>query len=135
MEVSLRFYREGLGLKVHLDQTLDADYLREVLDVDFTAVRAVYLSIPGSGFLELLEYHDIEKLSAAARPQDFGAGHVCLYVDGIDELADRLLAYGGTSRSAGPVDITSGPNAGARSIYMRDPDEYSVELFQRRIEP
>jgi len=135
MDAALRFYRDGLGLHVYLDRVLDAEYLRQVLDLDFGAMRAVYMTIPGGGFLELLEYHDIEKLSAAARPQDFGAGHVCLYVDGIDELADRLLAYGGTSRSAGPVDITSGPNAGARSIYMRDPDGYSVELFQRRIEP
>jgi hypothetical protein len=30
------------------------------------------------------------------------------------------------------VDITSGPNQGARSIYMLDPDGYAVELFERR---
>jgi catechol 2,3-dioxygenase-like lactoylglutathione lyase family enzyme len=30
------------------------------------------------------------------------------------------------------VDITSGPNAGARSVYFADPDGYLVELFQRR---
>jgi hypothetical protein len=29
------------------------------------------------------------------------------------------------------VDITAGPNTGARSCYMADPDGYAVELFQK----
>jgi catechol-2,3-dioxygenase len=29
-------------------------------------------------------------------------------------------------------DATAGPNAGARSVYMADPDGYAVELFQKR---
>lgn len=131
MEASLRFYRDGLGLDVHFDRLLDGDYLRTVLAQQFTAIRAVYLIIPGGGYVELLEYQDIERLSAAARPADFGAGHLCLYVDGIDELVARLREYGGHSRSEGAVDITSGPNAGARSIYALDPDGYPVELFQK----
>lgn len=132
METSLRFYRDGLGLEVHLDRVLGADYLKELLDLDFTDLRAVYLTIPGGGYVELLEYHGIERLSAAARPNDVGGGHLCLYVTGIDELSRRLIELGGSPRSAAPVDVTSGPNEGARSIYMRDPDGYSVELFQRR---
>ena len=28
------------------------------------------------------------------------------------------------------MTITEGPNAGARAFYVRDPDGYSVELFQ-----
>lgn len=131
MDTSLGFYRDGLGLEVHLDRVLDADYLRTVLALNFESIRAVYLTIPGGGFVELLEYRGIERMSAASRPNDFGAGHLCLYVEGIDELADRLRAAGGSPRSSGVVDITSGPNEGARSIYMRDPDGYPVELFER----
>jgi catechol 2,3-dioxygenase-like lactoylglutathione lyase family enzyme len=55
-----------------------------------------------------------------------------LYVDGIDEIVERLQAAGFRARSDGPVDITAGPNKGARSIYLQDPDGYPVELFQRR---
>lgn len=132
MEASLRFYRDGLGLEVHLDRVLDAEYLKALLDLDFENLRAVYLTIPGGGFVELLEYRGIERLSVAARPNDFGGGHLCLYVTGIDELTPRLVELGGSPRSASPINITSGPNEGARSIYMRDPDGYAVELFQRR---
>lgn len=131
METSLRFYRDGLRLPIYFDKLLDGDYLRTVLALDFSEIRAVYLAIPGGGFIELLEYRGIERLPAASRPSDYGAGHLCLYVDGIDALVDRLESCGGRARSPGAVDITSGPNAGARSIYMLDPDGYCVELFQR----
>lgn len=134
MESSLRFYRDGLGLELQFDRLLDADYLRTVLALEFTAIRAVYLTIPGGGVVELLEYQGIERMSAQSRPSDFGAGHLCLYVEGIAELTERLVALGGVPRSAGPVSITSGPNAGATSIYLCDPDGYAVELFERRPE-
>lgn len=135
MEVSLPFYRDGLGLEVAFDRILDADYLRTVLDIPLTTMRAVYLHIPGGGFVELLEYRGVERVSAANRPCDPGSGHLCLYVEGIDELWARLAGMGYSSRSGTPVDITSGPNAGARSIYLTDPDGYAVELFQRPTPP
>lgn len=132
MEESLRFYRDGLGLDVTIDRVLDADYLRTVLALEFRAIRAVYLAIPGGGFIELLEYRGIGRGSAASPPHNYGAGHLCLYVEGIDALTEHLIRNGGSPRSTTPVDITSGPNRGARSIYMRDPDGYPVELFERR---
>jgi len=131
MDESLRFYRDGLGLDVGFDQVLNGSYLRTVLALEFTDIRVVYLNIPGGGFLELLEFRDTERLSAAARPSDYGGGHTCLYVEGIDAIVARTKASGGRARSSSPVDITSGPNTGARSIYLQDPDGYPVELFQR----
>jgi len=134
MDRALRFYRDGLGLEVEFDKTLDGPYLPVVLALDFEAIRAVYLRVPGGQFIELLEYRGIERLPAASRPCDYGAGHLCLYVEGIDEIHGRLKDMGFRARSDGPVDITSGPNAGARSIYLLDPDGYRVELFQKRPE-
>lgn len=132
MDASLRFYRDGLGLEQQFDRLIEADYLRELLGLDFTGIRAVYLSIPGGGIIELLEYQGIERLSAHSRPNDYGAGHVCLYVDDVVEMAATLRQHGGSSRSEGVVSLDSGPNNGAISIYMLDPDGYAVELFQRK---
>jgi len=130
MERSLEFYRHGLGLEVEFDKQLDGAYLKEVLALSFDVIRAVYLRIPGGGFVELLEYRGIERLSAAARPCDPGGGHLCLRVSDIDRLVERLQAAGYAARGGGVTAITSGPNRGARSTYMRDPDGYSVELFE-----
>src|SRR5688572_1279225 len=129
---SLPFYRDGLGLEIEFDRILDAPYLREVLGLTFDQIRAVYLRIPGGGFVELLEYRGIERFPAASRPCDYGAGHLCFYVDGIDEVFERLSGMGYAARSEAVVDITAGPNMGARSVYFADPDGYPVELFQRR---
>jgi catechol 2,3-dioxygenase-like lactoylglutathione lyase family enzyme len=131
MESSVVFYRDALGLELAFDRILEADYLRTVLDLPLSSIRAVYLHIPGGGFVELLEYRGVERMSAASRPCDPGAGHLCLYVEGIDELCEHIHAMGYRGRSIAPVDITAGPNAGARSIYLLDPDGYPIELFQR----
>lgn len=132
MDRSLGFYRDGLELEMEFDKELHGPYLPVVLDLDFSYIRAVYLRIPGGGFIELLEYHGIERLSAAARPCDYGAGHLCLYVEGIDEIYERLVGLGHRARADGVTDITEGPNQGARSLYMLDPDGYPVELLQKR---
>ena len=134
MDRSLRFYRDGLELEMEFDKKVDGPYLPVVLDLDLSHIRAVYLRIPGGSFLELLEYHGIETLPAAARPCDYGAGHLCLYVEGIDDVYQRLVGLGYRARAGKVVDITEGPNKGARSVYMLDPDGYHVELFQKRPE-
>lgn len=131
MDVSLPFYRDALGLEVAFERVLGADYLRTVLALPLTDIRIVYLHIPGGGYVELLEYHGLETMTAASRPCDFGAGHLCLYVDDIDELVENAFAMGYHARSDSCVDITAGPNAGARSIYLLDPDGYAIELFQK----
>ena len=132
MDRSLGFYRDGLGLEIEFDKIVDGPYLPVVLGLDFSHIRAVYLRIPGGGFVELLEYHGIERLPAASRPCDYGAGHLCFYVDGIESLYLKLTELGFRARSEHVVDITEGPNKGARSVYMLDPDGYRVELLQKR---
>ncbi len=132
MDRALAFYRDGLGLDEAFDRILDAPYLREVLGLEFDHIRAVYLHVPGGGFVELLEYAGIERLPAVSRPCDYGAGHLCLYVDDVEAMHRRLVELGFAARSSDVVDITAGPNQGARSCYMTDPDGYAVELFQKR---
>jgi len=132
MDRSLVFYRDGLGLEEEFDRVLDAPYLKEVLGVEFERLRVVYLRVPAGGFVELLEYAGVERMPAAARPVDYGAGHLCLYVDDAEGMHRHLVELGFRARSARVVDITAGPNQGARSCYMLDPDGYAVELFQKR---
>lgn len=131
METSLAFYRDGLGLSIKFDRILDGPYLNVVLGLSHKRIRAVYFDIPGGGYLELLEYQEIERFDASSRPCDYGAGHFCFYVEGIDEIAERMFAKGYKARSESCVDITAGPNAGARSLYLKDPDGYYIELFQK----
>ena len=90
MDTALAFYRDGLQLEVAFDVINGADNLRNVLALPFSEIRIVYLKIPNSGFVELLEYRGLERRLAAAPPSDYGAGHLCLYVDDIDALVARM---------------------------------------------
>lgn len=132
MDESLRFYREGLGLQQKFDRTSGAAYLHEVLRLNFSEIRTVYLHIPGrdNTFVELLEYRGIERLPASSRPCDYGSGHLCLYVDDVEAVFGRLISMGFLARSEHTVLITEGPNEGAKFVYMIDPDGYAVELMQ-----
>lgn len=131
LDTSLMFYRDGLGLSVKFEKILSGSYLKSVLNQQFDAIRVAYLDIPGGGFIELLDYQGIERHSASSRPGDYGGGHFCFYVSRIDEIASKMFSMGYIARSESCVDITEGPNKGARSLYLLDPDGYPIELFQR----
>ena len=133
MEASLAFYRDGLGLPLEVDALRDTPYLHETLALPFTDLRYVLLSIPGApgSFVELLEYHGLERLPAAARPCDPGSAHLCLQVRDADAAYARLTGLGYRSRSSRAVDVDSGTNAGGKIAYFADPDGFWVELLQR----
>ena len=42
-----------------------------------------------------------------------------------------MFKMGYLARSESCVDVTEVPNAGARVLYLLDPDGYPIELFMR----
>ena len=134
MERSLRFYRDALELEVAFDVVLSAvDYVREVLGVEMSHARLVYLRVPGAQevFVELIEYHGTDARPAEPRAWDPGTGHLCLYVGDAAVLLERARKMGFATRSRHAAEIPVGPNRGGRAAYLLDPDGYHVELFQR----
>lgn len=131
MDKSLRFYRDGLLLNVERDVVRDADFLRDILQLPVKSMRIVFLDVPGGGVVELLEHRGIERLPAAARPCDPGAGHACFFVDDIDAVTLRLQEMGFNSRSSKPIEVTEGAAIGVKGIYFSDPDGFLVELWQK----
>lgn len=130
MSTSLRFYRDGLGLEVTEERTTGgAAWTVWNLQGDHTKVA--FLAVPGSdAVIELFEFVGLERHSASARPCDYGAGHFCLYVDDTAAVHARVVALGFSSRSD-VVELTHGPHAGRKVVYLIDPDGYHVELYQR----
>ena len=131
---SLEFYCDQVGLQLLWRRRYQEPEINEIVGVpDATAFDIAMVAIPGSDTqIELLSYEGCERRSGATSPANYGTGHFCLFVDGIDELYAELLSKGVSFRSAGgPVEMSSGPNRGGKSLYSLDPDGYILEFHQR----
>jgi hypothetical protein len=80
--------------------------------------------------VELFEFVGIERHPASARPCDYGAGHMCLFVEDAEALHRRISDLGFSSRSGEVVRIEAGPHTGAKVAYLIDPDGYHVEVYE-----
>jgi catechol 2,3-dioxygenase-like lactoylglutathione lyase family enzyme len=130
IERSLAFYRDLLGLKLVKRQTGTASYLSAV--TGFEGVRleiALLQSADGGSMLELLQYvsHPAEPTDRATnRP---GNAHLCFRVDDIQTACAELSRHGVRLVSP-PTEITAGAHRGGWAVYLRDPDGFTVELYQ-----
>jgi lactoylglutathione lyase len=127
---SLAFYRDALGMEVVFEQEKEGGYLAAIVGYPDAHVRMAQLAFPGDEHrLELFEYVVPDARGEPGEPRDVGITHVCLVVDDIDALAERLEAAGSAFFSR-PVAVDTGANAGGRGVYLRDPDGIVLELFQ-----
>jgi catechol 2,3-dioxygenase-like lactoylglutathione lyase family enzyme len=137
IDASLTFYRDTLGLELVYDRETKAAYLGTVLGLEAPNLRIALLRVgppDAAGFVELVEYRDVDRRAAGGDPWHPGSAHVCIYVRGIEALHRDLLARGYAPRSV-PVAVVAGPNTGARILYVSDPDGHWVELFERPNDP
>jgi catechol 2,3-dioxygenase-like lactoylglutathione lyase family enzyme len=130
LERSVRFYTEGLGLEVAVRQTTAAGYLG-VTGYPGREIATAFGAAPGDGVrIELQEYRRVgDHGSREPGTAPVGSSHICLRVDDVPAVLERAEAAGGR-RVTDPVDIDSGINDGGAAVYLRDPDGYTIELFQ-----
>jgi glyoxylase I family protein len=131
LETSLRLYRDVLGLELQVRRRITEPYVFEFTGVDAVAVSVAFLSVPGSDAqVELLEYEGVRRTSAASSPCDPANAHLCLLVEDLSALFERLVGAGFHARSKAPVEIPVGPNAGGKLLYAVDPDGVFIELLE-----
>ncbi len=131
LEHSLRFYTVGLGFEMVARQRSDATYL-ELTGYGGVEISVALVRLPDNiVLLEIIEY--IHPAGASVREPGTaapGSSHLCLAVPDLVAALARAENFGGV-RVTDPVDIDSGVNRGGRAVYLRDPDGYTVEFFQR----
>lgn len=130
MDRSLEFYREILGLQVTADWETSADYLSQITGFPNTKLRIAFVTLPGDQIkLELIQYLSPVGMAGELPTNIPGAAHICFRVDDIWATYEALRARGVKFKSE-PVEITSIANAGARGVYLTDPDGITFELIQ-----
>ncbi len=126
IERSVRFYRDGIGLTVLADFTMDAD-LEPLLGRRTSRVRAVFLGSPDGpqgGTLELL---DLGGDDIGSEPAGSGTPHrgvfLLSFVVDVVEVLGRLadLGVGGEPRTM--------TTPGGTTATVVDPDGVTVELL------
>jgi catechol 2,3-dioxygenase-like lactoylglutathione lyase family enzyme len=131
LERSLAFWRDVLGFELSHTAHQTGELAREITGVADAEIKLAVLRAPGGHKIELLEYlapPDRRKL-VDLRPCDVRSVHVALLVDDLDAALKSIEASGW--KAAGkPQTLKTGPNAGKRVVYVRDPDGTTIEFMQ-----
>jgi glyoxylase I family protein len=132
LERSLAFWRDVLGFEPSHTAHQTGEMASEITGVAGAEIKLAVLKAPGGHKIELLEYlaPPERKRHAEFQPCDAGAVHVALIVDDLDASLSAINASGW--KAAGkPQTLQSGPNAGKRVVYVRDPDGTTIEFMQQ----
>lgn len=129
LERSLAFWQGVLGFELSHRAHHTGEMASQVTGVAGAEISLAVLQAPGHR-IELLEYlAPEERKKFTPRPCDVGSVHVALTVDDLDALLEAM-DKAGWKPAGKPQVLTTGPNAGKRVIYVRDPDGTTIELMQ-----
>jgi catechol 2,3-dioxygenase-like lactoylglutathione lyase family enzyme len=130
LERSLAFWRDILGFELSHRTHQTSELASKITGVPGAEISLAVVKAPGHK-IELLEYHAPadRKQGADMRPCDLGSAHVALTVDDLDAVLEAIAASG-WAVAGEPQTLQSGPNAGKRVVYVRDPDGTTIEFMQ-----
>jgi catechol 2,3-dioxygenase-like lactoylglutathione lyase family enzyme len=130
LERSLAFWRDVLGFEFSHTAHQKGELAQEITGVEGAEIKLAVLRAPGGHKIELLEYlAPADRKRADIRPCDVGSVHVALLIHDLDGVLERIAAS--DWKAAGkPQRLQSGPNAGKRVVYVRDPDGTTIEFME-----
>ncbi len=129
LDRSLRFYTEVLGFELLNRSLRDRDFTERVVGVPGAQIEVAYVQAPGHR-LELIQYHGPDDRGRVdSRACDTGFAHVAFDVDDIDAVI-AAAEKAGVDPLSPPQDLRTGPNAGGKVVYTRDPDGCTIEFIQ-----
>ena len=123
VEASLRFWRDGLGFEVLMDERFEGDW-PTLLHAPGRSLRAVFLGDPANAAAGIVELVDLGEVPAGDEP-DGPAAQGFLLLSVITDLSAALarleeLGLGGEPRR---IEV-----AGVAMAVVVDPDGVAVEL-------
>jgi catechol 2,3-dioxygenase-like lactoylglutathione lyase family enzyme len=130
LDTTLAFYRDVFGLNGN-----PSDFRNPAVPLLTNApgvtLRLCMLALPGGMRFELTHFKGLERKPAQAKYTDPGAASIVFYVRDIDgALAKARHANAAIVTTGGaPVEIATAKGK-ARSVVLRDPDGFFVQLIQ-----
>jgi len=131
VERSVAFYRDLLGFTLLSLAERPPEFAGPATGIPGAHLKVAYLAAPGGHRLELIQYLNPPGVKLDTRTNNVGSAHLALDVDDLRRVYGELRAKGVRFRGE-PIEIPSGPNRGNLMVYMLDPDDFTLELIQRR---
>jgi glyoxylase I family protein len=129
LEQALAFWQDVIGFELSHRAHQKGELAEQITGVPGAEILIAVLKAPGHK-IELLEYRaPADRTHIRPRPCDVGSVHVALTVDDLDDVLETIAASGWQTAGK-PQTLTTGPNAGKRVIYVRDPDGTTIEFMQ-----
>jgi catechol 2,3-dioxygenase-like lactoylglutathione lyase family enzyme len=130
LERSLRFWRDGLGFEVLREWTFRGRSWRQVLELDDLDLHSRIIRRDHVTF-ELMCFVKPGHIGPAERRpmNQLGFTHIAVWVSDIDEVAKRILEYGGSIVESTRT-LFDHPNLQGSWLVCTDPDGIRVELVQ-----
>jgi glyoxylase I family protein len=130
LERSLDFWQNVLGFELSHRAHQTGELAAEITGVPGAEILIAVVKAPGHK-IELLEYRapTDRKQHVDLRPCDVGSAHIALTVDDLDAVLSTIAASGWKTGGE-PQTLKTGPNAGKRVVYVRDPDGTTIEFMQ-----
>jgi catechol 2,3-dioxygenase-like lactoylglutathione lyase family enzyme len=131
LDRSIAFYSELLGAEPTVRKRSSDSYMGAMVGYPGCDMEYAYFPLPGSNAtLELIQYFEPASARVDQETSVLGNGHICLLVEDVHAEFERISRIA-TFRSAAPVEIDAGPNAGGWGAYLRDPDGITIQLLQK----
>ncbi len=132
LERSLGFYRDLLRIPVLGTGTEESPSVAAVTGATAARFRYADLDLGSGQILELLQYLNPKGTPHRSNVYDPGSGHLAVRVDDLAAALSKRADRGIRPRSE-PADLEAPAWwAGARVVYVTDPDGVTVELVERR---
>jgi catechol 2,3-dioxygenase-like lactoylglutathione lyase family enzyme len=131
LERSLHFWQNVLGFEFSHRAHQSGEMAEEITGVKGAELKLAVVKAPDGHKIELLEYlaPPDRKQHVDLRPCDVGSVHIALAVDNLDGVLQKIAASG-WKVGGKPQTLKTGPNAGKRVVYVRDPDGTTIEFMQ-----
>ena len=129
MDRSFTFYRDQLGFKVILDETLSGKEVSTTVGLENIQLRIAMLQVgQGETVVELLQYLSppSKPIPSNAKSNDIGVGHIAFAVSNINQVYEELSRKG--VRFESPPQPQ--PNKKWICAYLHDPDGATLEFMQ-----
>lgn len=135
LDTTLAFYRDVFGINGRA-QDFPNKAVPLLTNAPGVKLRMSMLALPGNMRFELTHFTGLERKPAQAKYTDPGAASIVFYVGDIDTLVSNAKKANAVIVTEGgePVEIST-PKGKTRSIILRDPDGFFVQLVQEAPDP